>query len=296
MRFSGPDTGVRDRALPHPRRVGALGVAILSLFCAAALAAPWLARYRVTEVAGEPLESPSLSHWLGTNLVGQDLASQLLLGARVSLFVALVAGGGTLLLGALVGTVAGWLGGVTDAVLMRVVDVVLVIPQIPLMVILAAYGSPGLAVISLVIAVTSWPPAARVVRSQVLSLRHRAHLDAAVSFGERTPGVLRRHVVPEVALILAASLVSAAARAVTLEAGLAFLGVGDPAQASFGRIMRDALSFDVLFETSAWSWWLLPPTVAVALLLLGLTFVGLAVERRVNPRLSSDDVAWRVSA
>jgi peptide/nickel transport system permease protein len=294
MRFSGPTPGPRMAA--HPRRIGALGFTIVGLFAAVAAAAPWLARYRVTEVAGEPLDAPSLSHWLGTNLVGQDLGSQLLLGARVSLFVALVAGGGTLLLGALVGTVAGWLGGTTDAVLMRVVDVVLVIPQVPLMVILAAYGSSGLAGISLVIVVTSWPPAARVVRSQVLSLRHRGHLDAAVSFGERTPGVLRRHVLPEIGLILAASLVSAAARAVTLEAGLAFLGVGDPSQASFGRIMRDALSFDVLFETSAWSWWLLPPTLAVALLLLGLTFVGLAVEQRVNPRLTKDESAWRVAA
>jgi peptide/nickel transport system permease protein len=97
---------------------------------------------------------------------------------------------------------------------------------------------------------------------------------------------LRRHVVPEVGLLLAAALVAAAGRAVMLEVGLAFLGLGDPNQASWGSVLRDALKFQGLFFTRAWTWWLLPPLVATGLLLLGITLVGLAVDARVNPRVT----------
>jgi ABC-type dipeptide/oligopeptide/nickel transport system permease subunit len=263
-----------------------LGLAVVAAFAVLALAAPWLAPYRTTELAGRPLEAPSAAHLLGTNGVGQDLASQLLNGARVSLFVALLAGGGTLLIGALVGMVAGWAGGVVDAVLMRVVDLVLVVPKVPLLIVIGTYAGPGLTVLSLIIALTGWPPTARVVRSQVLSLRRRAHIKAAIGFGGSSRQILRRHILPEVGLILAAGLVGAAGRAITFEAGLAFLGLGDPSRASWGAILRDAIDFGGLFFTDAWKWWLAPPLVAVSLLLLGVTFVGVGLEQRINPRLT----------
>ncbi|MEW6474797.1 MAG: ABC transporter permease [Actinomycetota bacterium] len=277
----------------EPRRgprfptIGWLGLAVVAVFAGLALAAPWLSGYRTTELAGRPLEPPSAAHLLGTNGVGQDVATQLLHGARVSLFVAVLAGGGTLLIGAFIGMVAGWAGGVVDALLMRFVDLMLVVPRVPLLIVVAAYAGPGLTVLSAIIALTSWPPTARVVRSQVLSLRRRAHIKAALGFGG-TPGqILRRHVLPEVGLILAAGLVGAAARAITFEAGLAFLGLGDPSRASWGAILRDAIDFgSSLFFTDAWKWWLLPPIVAVSLLLLGVTFLGVGLEQRINPRLT----------
>jgi peptide/nickel transport system permease protein len=124
------------------------------------------------------------------------------------------------------------------------------------------------------------------VRSQVLSLRRRAHIKAAVGFGATTGQVLRRHILPEVGLILTAGLVSAAGRAVAFEAGLAFLGLGDPSRASWGAILRDANDFGGIFFTDAWKWWLVPPLVAISLLLLGVTFVGVGLEQRINPRLT----------
>jgi peptide/nickel transport system permease protein len=272
----------------RPRRpgIGWLGIAFVGVFVGLAIFAPHLAGYRVTELAGEPLESPSASHFLGTNLVGQDVASQIVYGARMSLFMALVAGGLTVVAGALVGMVAGWAGGRTDAVLMRVVDLFLVIPSLPLLIVLGAYAGPSMTAIAVIVAATAWPPSARVIRSQVLSLRRRAHLQASVGFGARSAHVLRRHVLPEVGLIAAASFVGAAGRAVMMEAGLAFLGLGDPTRASWGRLMRDALDFDALFNTSAWQWWLLPPAVCITFFLLGLTFLGVALEQRINPRLA----------
>ena len=266
--------------------IGWVGLAIVGVFVAMALAAPYASPYRTIELAGDPLESPSGSHLLGTNGVGQDLASQLMSGARVSIFVALLAGGGTLIIGAAFGMVAGWVGGTTDAILMRIVDLVLVIPKIPLLIVVATYAGPGLTMLSVIIALTSWPPTSRVVRSQVLSLRRRAHVKAAVAFGGTSRQILRRHILPEVGLILVAGLVGAAGRAITFEAGLAFLGLGDPTRASWGATLRDALDFGGLFFTDAWKWWLVPPVVAVSLLLLGVTFLGVGIEHRINPRLA----------
>lgn len=266
--------------------IGWCGLAVVGAFTAVGAFAPRLAGYRVSELAGEPLQAPAFGHLLGTNVVGQDVASQLVHGARVSLFMAVVGGGGTVVVGALVGMLAGWWGGRTDAVLMRVTDLALVIPAHPLLIVLGAYAGPSTTVIALLIAAISWPASARLVRARVLSLRHRAHLRAAVGFGAGTIRVLWLHVLPEVGLLLAAAFVAAASWAVTLEAGLAFLGLGDPTRASWGRMMRDAIDFQGLFDTSAWAWWLLPPVIAVTLLLLGLAFLGLGLEQRLNPRLA----------
>jgi len=263
-----------------------VGVALVGVFVLMALFAGRIAGYRVTELAGEPLTPPGPGHFLGTTLVGQDVASQIVHGARMSLFMAVVAGGGTVAIGALVGMIAGWRGGRTDAVLMRVVDLFLVIPTLPLLIVLGAYAGPSMTAIAAIVALTAWPPSSRVIRSQVLSLRRRAHLQAATGFGAHTFHVLRRHVLPEVGLIAAASFVGAAGRAVMMEAGLAFLGLGDPTRASWGRIMRDALNFGSLFFTDAWAWWLLPPAFCIAAFLLGLTFVGIGFEQRLNPRLA----------
>ncbi len=276
---------VPARAL-RPPGAAWLGVGLVGCFALVALLAPLLAPYRTAELAGRPLEAPSARHLLGTNGVGQDLLSQMLSGARASLFVAGVAGAGTLALGALVGLVAGWWRGVVDAVLMRVVDVLLVIPRLPLLIVAGVYVGPGLLPVAVIIAVTFWPPTARVVRSQVLSIRRRDHVVAATGFGAGALHVLRRHVLPAVGLVLAAEFVTAVGRAVVLESGLAFLGLGDPSVTSWGSVMRDAFAFGGLFYTRAWAWWLLPPILAVTLLLVGVTFLGVAVEQRVNPRLA----------
>lgn len=283
---AGGGDGAEGRRRARFPAIGWVGLAIVGVFVVLALSAPYVAPYRVTELGGNPLEAPSGRHLLGTNGVGQDVASQLMSGARVSLFVAVVAGGGTLLIGALLGMVAGWSGGAVDALLMRFVDLVLVIPKVPLLIVAGTYAGPGLTLLSVIIALTSWPPTARVVRSQVLSLRRRAHLKAAVGFGARSSQILRGHVLPEVGLILVAGFVGAAGRAITFEAGLAFLGLGDPTRASWGAILRDALDFGGLFFTDAWMWWMVPPVVAVSLLLLGVTFVGVGLEQRINPRLA----------
>lgn len=278
--------GIRVGRRAGGARAGRFGLAMLGLFSLVAVFAPRLAPYRTTAPVGDPLEAPSWSHLLGTNGVGQDLLSQMVAGARVSLVTAAVAGIGTLVLGATVGLVAGWFGGPVDAALMRLVDFVLALPRLPLLIVIGAYVGRSTMSIAAIIALTFWPGTARITRSQVLSLRPRAHLRAAIGFGASSWHVLSRHVLPELTLILASGLVAAVGRAVMLEAGLAFLGLGDPTRSSWGNIIRDALDFGGLFFTPAWRWWLVPPLVAITLLLLAITFVGIAVEERVNPRLA----------
>jgi peptide/nickel transport system permease protein len=262
---------------------GWVGLGIVGAFALLAVVAPWLAPYRVTALAGDPLEAPSLRHLLGTNSVGQDLASQLLAGARTSLWVAVVAGGGTVVIGSAVGGIAGWTGGLTDAVAMRLADVILVVPAVPLLIVIGAYTSPSLGSISVIIALTSWPVFARIVRAQVLSLRQRTHIRAAVGFGATTARILRGHIAPALTPVLVAALVGAAERAIIIEAGLAFLGLGS-GDVSWGSAIRDALAFRGLFFTNAWSWWLLPPVVAISVVLVGVALVGSAVDERVDPR------------
>lgn len=285
MSAAGHVRALRRRLAALPL-TGWLGIVIVGGFTVLALGGGALSPHRPTALVGGPLEAPTTAHLLGTNSVGQDLLSQLVSGARVSLTVAVLAGGGTMFIGGLVGILAGWLGGAFDAVVMRVVDFVLITPRLPLLIVIGAYVGPSLPVISLIIALTFWPGPARVVRSQVLSLRRRAHVRAAVGFGARTAHVLRRHLIPDVALILVAGLVSAAGRAVMLEAGLAFLGLGDPSRASWGKVIRNSIEFSGLFYTDAWAWWLLPPMLAITVLLLGFTFLGVGLEQLVNPRLA----------
>ena len=236
-----------------------IGLGIALFFVFVALFAPVLAPYDPTSFEFQPLLYPSLAHPLGTNDAGQDILSELIFGTRVSLLVAAVTSVLILLLATSVGTVAGYVGGLVDTALMRLVDIMLAIPRLPLMIVLAAYVGTGLTQIILIIALLSWPITARLIRSEVLSLRYRTHIQAARSFGGGSRYIIFRHLIPALAPILITSLVLQAGRAVLMEAGLAFLGLGDPTIKSWGLMMRYALSFSGIYFGPYWLWWLLPP-------------------------------------
>jgi peptide/nickel transport system permease protein len=263
----------------------ALGAAMLGLFLMAALAAPLLAPHDPHAFSGQPLERPSPAHLLGTNDAGQDILSELIHGARISLAVGLGAALGTVALGLLVGGVAGYAGGPLDTLLMRLVDVMLTLPRLPLLILLAAFLGSGLAQTIAIISLLFWPATARAIRAQVQSLRQRGYVKMARTFGGGAGYVLRRHILPGIAPLIAFGLVAAAGRAVAMEAGLAFLGLGDPAAKSWGLMMRFALDLPGLLLTDRWLWWLLPPGLCLTLLVLALTYVGMGLERRLHPGL-----------
>ncbi|MBN1954296.1 MAG: ABC transporter permease [Anaerolineae bacterium] len=262
-----------------------LGLAGLALFAALALLAGVLAPYDPHAFSGQPLERPSPAHPLGTNDAGHDILSELLYGARISLTVALGAAVGTVALGALVGGVAGTVGGWLDGLLMRLVDVLLALPRLPLLILLVAFLGAGLAQTTVVIALLFWPATARVVRAQVQSVRQRGYVRMARSWGGSPGYLLHRHVLPQIGPLLLSGLVTAAGQAVAMEAGLAFLGLGDPTAKSWGLMMRFALNLPGLLLTDRWLWWLLPPGLCVTLLILALTFTGVGLETRLHPRL-----------
>ena len=262
------------------------GTLFVAFFTVLAVFGDRLAPYRATALSGRSLEAPSGAHVLGTNLLGQDVASQLVLGARASLMIALLAGIGTVVLGGIAGVTAGWFRGWIDAVIMRLTDVVLVVPKLPLLLLVGALTGGRVAAMSILIAATFWPVTARILRSQVLTLRTRTHVRAATGFGAGNWHQLRRHILPDLGLLSVAELIPAASRAVALQAGLAFLGVGDPTQPSWGAMMRDAIAYRSLFLTEAWKWWLLPPIVAVVALVAGISLLGTAAERHLSPRVS----------
>ena len=265
---------------------GVAGTLFVGFYAVLALFGERLAPYRATALSGRSLEAPSAAHRLGTNLLGQDVASQLILGARASLVIALLAGVGTVILGGVAGVTAGWFRGWVDAVIMRVTDVVLVVPKLPLLLLVGALVGGRVAALSILIAATFWPVTARILRSQVLTLRTRTHVQAAKGFGAGSWHQLRRHILPDLALLSVAELIPAASRAVALQAGLAFLGVGDPTQPSWGAMIRDAIAYRSLFLTDAWKWWLAPPILAVVTLVAGISLLGTAAERHLSPRVS----------
>jgi peptide/nickel transport system permease protein len=282
--------GQRARVRPV-RWISALGLETLLgggavlLFVLVALAAPLLAPYDPHTFSGQPLERPSATHPLGTNDAGQDILSELIYGTRISLAVGLGAALGTVALGLLVGAVAGYTGGPVDTLLMRLVDVMLTLPRLPLLILLAAFLGSGLTQTIAIISLLFWPVTARVIRAQVQSQRQRGYVRMARNFGAGPGYVLRRHILPAIAPLIAFGLVAAAGRAVAMEAGLAFLGLGDPTAKSWGLMMRFALNLPGLLLTDRWLWWLVPPGLCITALILALTYLGMGLEARLQPRL-----------
>ena len=262
------------------------GVAIVSAFVAVGLLAPWLAPYPPQAIAGDVLEGPSRAHLLGTNDAGHDLLSRLVWGSRTTLIVAVSATALILLIGVALGLTAGLRGGPADTVVMRVVDVFLALPIIPLLIFIAALAGPSLTLSILMIALFTWPQTARIVRSQTLSLRQRGFVDSARGFGGGPLYVMRRHLIPALGPVIGANLVFVAGLAVTTEASLSFLGLGDPAAVSWGAELNRALGDARITLGSVWLWWLVPFGLALTLAILGFTIIGVALEPRFNPRWS----------
>lgn len=262
------------------------GLTVVALCAIVAALAPWLAPYDPHAFSGQPLERPGRAHPLGTNDVGHDVLSELIYGTRISLAVALAAGLGTVTLGTLIGGVAGYLGGWPDRLLMRLVDGMMSLPRLPLLILLVAFLGAGLPQTVLGISILFWPTTARVIRAQVQSIRERGYVRMARLFGGGHPYIFIRHILPQIGPLVAHGLVVSAGHAVAMEAGLAFLGLGDPTAKSWGLMIRFALNFPGIFLTDRWAWWVLPPALCITLLVLGLTFLGIGLEQRFNPRLS----------
>jgi len=261
-----------------------IGVAIITIFIGIAVLAPFLTAHDPRAVTGDSLEKPSSNHFLGTNDIGQDIFSELVWGARQSLGVAIGGAALVLAVGIAIGLGAALAGGFTETVVMRIIDLFLALPVFPLLILIAALAGPSPALIVLVIGFLGWPMMARVVRSRALSLRRSGFVTSAQGFGGGIFYIIRRHLAPALGPIISAGFVTMAGVAIVLEAGLAFLGLGDPTGVSWGMVINRALSHQGLYLSELWIWWVLPAGMAVTVAVLGFTFIGIGLDPRFNPR------------
>jgi peptide/nickel transport system permease protein len=237
----------------------------------------------VTQATGGVLEPPSSEFWLGTDAQGRSVLTLLIWGARISLFVGLMATLISMIIGTVVGLASGYFGGWTGAILFRLTEWILVIPFLPLAIVLASVLGRSLLNIVIVIGVTSWPGTALLIRSQTLSIKERAYLERSRALGAGHTHLLRRHVLPNVTPMVFANTTLTVAVAILSETTLSFLGLGDPTRVSWGSMLEDAYSVGAM-TTGSW-WFFVPPGVCVVLVVLSFTLIGQALEEVLNPRL-----------
>jgi peptide/nickel transport system permease protein len=265
------------------RPSAAVGAGVLLLVVLGAVLAPVLAPYDLHKQVGPVFGHPSWSHPLGLDDGGIDMVTLLMWGARISLVVGFAATFVSMVIGGTIGVAAGYFGGKVDTVLMRITDYFLVIPDVPLMIIVAAIWGPSLFHIVIVIGILLWTSTARVIRAQVKSVRERVYVKRARSLGASHMRVVFRHVLPQVAPLLIANTVLTIAVAIFDETALSFLGLGDPSRISLGKVIENAFQRAAI-STGAW-WAIVPPGALVAVIILGCSLLGGALEDALNPRL-----------
>lgn len=264
-------------------RLGVIGLIIVLSFVIVAVAAPWIAPFDPFYFAGEPLMKPSSTFLFGTDQVGRDIFSRVIYGTRVSLLIGLIASAMTIGLGSAVGLVSGYLGGWVDNGLMRITDLFIILPALPLMLIMASILGKGIMNIIIVITVVGWTSTARMVRSQTMSLKERPFTEASRAIGSTDLHTIARHIVPNVFPLVFANGMIAIVDAILSEAGLSFLGFGDPSSPSWGMVLHYA---DAAGSTVNGYWWyIVPPGICIMLLVMGFAFISYSTDQILNPRL-----------
>ncbi|MGM0368025.1 MAG: ABC transporter permease [Actinomycetota bacterium] len=258
-----------------------VGIIIVVTFMLIAILGPFFVK-NPYNFSTSYLQPPNMEYIMGTNDLGQDIFSRLIFGMRTSLLVAISAGFLSTAIGAIIGTLSGYIGGIFDRVVMRVVDAFLVIPSIILIILVAAFINPGILTLIIIISIFHWQGGAKIIRGQTLALKQKNHIITAKTFGAKKLYVLLRHVIPDMGNILIVSFIYNSRSAIFLEAGLAFIGIANLTTISLGIIMHNAINF---YYLPVWLWWLIPPGLVLSAILLSLTYIGTLLEKIIDPRL-----------
>lgn len=297
---TGADDGMpsRLRAMTAPMRgivrhlvkdrFALTGLIILALFGVVALISPYVAPFGPFEAVYDDtgalvrLQPPTSTNLLGTDYQGHDVLSQVLLGSRVALVVGLTAAVAVGFVSTVLGVVSGYFGGRVDGFIMRITDIALSIPTLPVAIVYVAVAGPSLVSILTVIVALYWRNGARIIRSVVLTAKEMTYVKVAQASGASRLYIMTLHILPTVLPTALLWMTMAVAFAILAESSLSFLGLGDPRLVSWGQMLNLAFSSGTL--RTAW-WWVLPPSFALVLVITSVYFIGRAYEERANPRL-----------
>lgn len=262
-------------------RIAQISTVITLIYVLVAILGPFLAPYEPTSMLTLPRQTPSPEHWFGTDEIGRDIFSRLLVSARVAMTVGFVSVGIGLVVGGVLGIVAGFYGGWVDTVVMRFVDILLAFPGILLALAVITFLGPGMTNTIIAIGIGGIPGYARLVRGEVLSLIERDHISAARALGARGPRIIAKHLMP---LLLSSMLVYSTAqlaRAILAEAGLSYLGLGvQPPNPSWGGMIASGQRFFLTAPYMA-----IYPGTAIMILVFALNLLGDALRDALNPTL-----------
>lgn len=272
-------------------KMAVAGLLIIVFYCIVALVAPYIVPYApyerlyMADGTWAQLQPPSLAHPLGTTESAHDVLSQLLLGARIAMFVGLLGAFMVAVIGTTLGVVAGYYGGWVDELLMRIVDILYGLPFIPFVIVLVTVLGASVWNIILGIALLYWLSTARVIRSEVLTLRERPYVEAAHAAGASDFRIMAVHILPNVIPLSALYAAIAVGYSIVAQASIAFLGFGDPSVPSWGVMLQRA--FVTQAFSTAW-WWVIPPGLSITLVVTGAYLVGRGYEEVVNPQLQQE--------
>jgi peptide/nickel transport system permease protein len=276
--------------------LGKIGVVLIVLFGIMALCSfiPPLIEPMYHPMTGVDPEissstGPSSRHWLGTDFMGRDILSQLLAGARVAFMVGVSAAFMSVFLGTGIGMTAGYMGRHVDTLLMRLADMIMVMPTLLVVLMLASlFGQLSIWTIVLIIALFRWPGVSRVIRAQTLSLKQRPFIDAARVAGASHLRIIFRHIMPNVLPLSFLYMTFRVTSAIIIEAALAFLGFGDPGTVSWGMMLQWVWKTGHMFRAP---YWLLPPGICISLITLSFYMLGRAMDEVLDPRLRKEEQA-----
>lgn len=271
------------RFLRH--RLAIAGAVIVALIVIMAIFAPWIAPRKPNHVdIMLAREGPSSGHFLGSDVVGRDVLSRLIYGSRVSLSVGLGAVGIYVVIGLILGCVAGYFGGWVDMLISRLIDAVLSFPVLMLILVIVGMLGPSLFNIILALGFLGWPEVARIVRGQTLAVREELYVLSSEAAGAPSGRIILKDVLPNIMSPVIVNATFGMARAILIEAGLSFLGMGvQPPTASWGNMLNDAQSLSIL-ETMPWMW--VPPGLMIFIATISINFLGDGLRDALDPKLN----------
>jgi len=264
---------------------GMVSLTIIAAILIVGILAPYICKHPHNTPSGNALEAPNKEHPMGTDDLGIDLFSQVCHGARPSLVV----GFGTALLanilGVLIGIIAGYYGNIIDKIFMVLTDIMMAIPELPILIVLGAFLGPDVKNIILVLSILSWTKPCRTIRSKILSLKQENYIKVAQGYGASFFYILSHHFLPQIFPLIATSFIKTLNKAIIAEASLSFLGLGDPTSKSWGLIIHHALNFEGIFFTDFWHWWVMLPLSVLLFLVIAVAFLSRDMEKIFDIKL-----------